>query len=237
MRQFRIHLVALAIALLGGLACAEPPPPGLDRVLRNHFLSEGLSVISGRVVNAGPWRPFSTSSSSTGGDTTEQARYQGTNGSGSFHYERKSPQEEFSVELSSQGEFRFRRVKGSAGDAKFVPVELLQPPGQWLSLAVGPEGSRKVYRADPLAPPAGLSRPVPRARHRRAPGRSSRGGSLPGRRRPSRANCSSWPARAGQIPSGSNGSAGSSNWATPASCVARRPTSSCGPPARLPWAT
>lgn len=155
MPRTRIQLVALAIALLGGsLACAEPPQPATPQLLgamcAAYLPPARLSVVSGRVVNAGGWRFGSSTSSTTSGDVTEQAVYQGSNDSGSFHYERKSPQEEFLLELNSQGEFRFRRVKGSAGDAKFVPVELLQTPGDWLSLGVGPQGRRKVYRAPTL---------------------------------------------------------------------------------------
>ena len=104
-----------------------------------------LAVVSGRIVNVAPFLQFGnrTMQSATDG-SKEEITFTGNGNTASFRYKRTGPREEFSLEINSQGLFRFQRQDKEKADAG--PVEFVQTPGDPVTLSVGPEGHQQLYR-------------------------------------------------------------------------------------------
>ena len=148
MYRTRTGLLAAALGLsLGAVAFSDEPlaAPLLHKMIAGRMTP---CVIAGRIVNMAGWHFGNGTANQSNGDVKEQVVFRGNGGAGSLSYERTSPQDDFLLEINSEGRFHFRRR--SQTQKVFVPVEFTQVPGEPLSLALGPEGRQQVNRAPTL---------------------------------------------------------------------------------------
>jgi hypothetical protein len=110
-----------------------------------------LTIMSGRVVNTADWRFGNGTSSTSDGKNKEQITFRGGMGvtnTGGIDYERTTPQEEFTISINSDGNFRFRR--SPKGSSSIAPIQFSQVPGEPLTLTIGAEGKQQEYRGATL---------------------------------------------------------------------------------------
>jgi hypothetical protein len=144
----------LSFSSLGHLSCptegrvlaqALPPAPVLAQASRNKWLQ--FQIVSGRItLSSTRFGNISTSSSSSG--RSEKLTIRFNNAQHSASYERSTSQEQLFVEVTSGTRISIRR--SGKDDTAIVPVQFTQVPGEPTSLALGPEGQKKVYRAATL---------------------------------------------------------------------------------------
>ncbi len=146
--------IALVVGLLWPAAADAQirrfPGNGGNSQLFQNFFSGSLptTIAAGHVVTTNRWQ-FGTGSSSTeGGGVREELQLQGNGMSGSIRYQRTTPEEQFAVELSSEGRFLVRHLP--KGKAKCLPVELSQLPGATITFSVGAGTQQTVCRAPTL---------------------------------------------------------------------------------------
>jgi hypothetical protein len=144
--------VAAAFAVLGCTAWAQPLPVG--NYFQQFFLPRTrLAMHSGRIVNTSGWHMGNTTMSSPVGAGEEKEQVTLRSGgfagnTGSIEYQRTNAQEEFTVEVNSEGAVRFRRTP--KGNAAIQAMQFTQLPGEAITFVLGPEGKQQVCRAPTL---------------------------------------------------------------------------------------
>ncbi len=117
----------------------------LNAVLRN---SIRITVVSGRITNTTGWAFGNRTHRYQSGAAKEEISFQGNGATGSVHCERTNAEEQFTMELASDGRFSIHRTPKNGSTA--LPIQFVQAPGEPISLTVGPEGKQTVYRASTL---------------------------------------------------------------------------------------
>jgi hypothetical protein len=104
-----------------------------------------LAIVSGRILNGGNWQFGSGSSTTTDGTSREEVSFNGNGNIGSIRGRRTAPGDDFSLEINSDGRFRFlrREKKNAAAES----VEFVQEPDSPITLSVGPADHPQVYHA------------------------------------------------------------------------------------------
>ena len=162
-------LLGLALGL--GLLWAAPAAAQQVRIFRpgrsvvgQYFRQAFYSIVpatiaSGRVVPANQW-PFQYNGQWPGGQT-EQLHFQTNGGVGSVHYQRTTPQEQLTVEFSSDGRFVVRR--SNPGKADKPMAELAQVAGQPLTFSAGSGGQAdRLSSVQPVATAGDPARRLPK---------------------------------------------------------------------------
>jgi hypothetical protein len=126
------------------------PGNGNAPQLFQNFFGGGLptTIAGGRVVVTNRWQYGTFNSSSDDGTAKEEIRCQGFGATGSLHYERTTPAEQLSLDLSADGRFALRH--SNKDKAKGPMVELTQAPGAPITLSVGEGPQQTVYRQPTL---------------------------------------------------------------------------------------
>jgi hypothetical protein len=152
MARIRIAVTAFLLIMTGVLPSPAQPltqPPLAMTPLFRQFIGPQrmkLTIMSGRVVNSAGWQFGNGTSSTSDGTNKEQITFRGGFGmgnTGSLEYERKSPQEDFTFQISSENVLRFRRTP--KGSSSIAPVEFSQAPGEPLRLTVTVDGKQQVF--------------------------------------------------------------------------------------------
>jgi hypothetical protein len=150
--MIRIRFAVMVVGVLSTATCLGQPVPSTP--LFQQFFTPPrlrLTVMSGRIVNTGGWQYGNGTSTSSDGTNKEQITFRGGGGvgnTGSIAYERTTPQEEFKIEVTSDGALRFSRTP--KGSSTMTPIQFSQGSGDPLSLTVGAADKQQVYRAPTL---------------------------------------------------------------------------------------
>lgn len=147
-RHRRCVVIFLAIAACG-LLPAEAAQPEPARVLAQMARSGYLRfyIASGEIRLSGRRLGNIASSSSTLG-RSEKLTMQLVGGQRRLQYERTSRSEQLTVEVNGDRQVHIRRTPYNR--SAVVPLDFSQTPGQPTTLALGAEGSRRVYEAPGL---------------------------------------------------------------------------------------
>ena len=109
----------------------------------------GVVVVSGRLIRTQAYWTWTRTHkiSSPDGDTSEELVFTGNGAVGSARYKRTGPSDDFSVEINSEGGFRFERHGKKPG---VEAIAFSQSWGEPLVSSVGSESKRQVYHAPTL---------------------------------------------------------------------------------------
>lgn len=141
MNWTRIAAATAAVAILGaGLAMAQVSSAHMRSMLQGRL---NLGVSSGRLVNQTTWHFGTGQMTNNSGTQRETLRFNGNGRTGSINFERTGPEEDFNLEMNSEGRFRFTRTPKPSTEAK-PAVEFTQSPGEPIALAIGTGEKRKV---------------------------------------------------------------------------------------------